>query len=540
MLKNEHTHIATETSGGNTCNGSIIFNEASHAPTSKVAITLPSRVLPYLKHSTFDLSAGDPDQFPIAAFPQIPRTVAENMAQVYQTPICLSAMTALAVLSGAVGKTVTVRGGYKDKATCLNLYVIPVAERGSGKGVVGETLCKPMAKRSNELAKHHRQFAANSRGEMGVLKKEIQRLEQQAASAKGPERDNLITTLESRQQRMEGLEMEAACEKTLLVGDTTSEALGKALQDNGEAVLSYSAEAGAAVQVALGKYSDNKGDYDLLLSGYSGDAVRTGRITRKSVLLENPCLSLLWLVQPCIIRQLFGDPEAFSRGLTARPLIFDSGSRREKDNRSTAVFEYADTWSSFIDSVLDRRLVSESPLEIACSPEAREVFAKFHDESIDLERGEFADLTGELSRWRENGIKVAGLFAIAEEAGTVSAEIAERAVRVVRWVGFNYLGLLQAGRKERQQKELERVLEVLNDAGGSINIGDLAKRHSITRERLMAVMAAHPGELSLDKVKTNGRPGEVLRLSGKATKATKGVSLDTLVGLVGLPEGSTS
>ena len=111
---------------------------------------------------------------------------------------------------------------------------------------------------------------------------------------------------------------------------------------------------------------------------------------------------------------------------------------------------------------------------------------------------------------------------------------------VVRWVGFNYLGLLQAGRKERQQKELERVLEVLNDAGGSINIGDLAKRHSITRERLMAVMAAHPGELSLDKVKTNGRPGEVLRLSGKATKATKGVSLDTLVGLVGLPEGSTS
>jgi len=532
MTKNEHTLIVTETSGGNACNGSITFN----ATLDRTATARPSRVVPYHKIAVFDLSAGNPDQFPVTAFPKTLRKIAENMQRVYQVPVCLPAMSALAVLSGAAGASVVVSGGYKDRPTRLNLYVIPVAERGSGKGVIGEALCKPLSERSSEMAAKHRQTIAGMKGELGVLRKEMDNLQREAAKTKGSERDNLVATICARSERIDSMDRDAIKEKTLLIGDSTSEALAKALEDNDEVLFSYTSEAGGAVQVALGKYSDG-GDIDLLLSGYSGDAVRANRITRKSVGLENPCLSLLWLIQGIVMRQLAGDPEAFSRGLTARPLIFDSGSRREKDNRSTAVFEYANAWSSFIDSVLDRRLVSESPLEIACSLEAREVFAKFHDESIDLERGEFADLTGELSRWRENGIKVAGLFAIAEEAGTVSAEIAERAVRVVRWVGFNYLGLLQAGRKDRQREELARVLEVVSNAGGCIHLGDLDRRHGIKRERLLAVMAANPGVLEIAKLKTSGRPGETLRLSDKPTLPTKVPTSDTKVALVGLSEG---
>ena len=531
MSANEHAPVVTyqETSGGNASNGSLTYNEEFFAPTAP-----PSRVVPYHKAAAFDLSAGNPDLFPIDAFPGALRKVAENMQSVYQVPVCLPAMSALAVLSGAAGASVVVSGGYKDRPTRLNLYVIPVAERGSGKGVIGEALCKPLSERSSELAAKHRQTVAGVKGEIGVLKKEMETMQRSAANAKGAERDNLMATIRARSERIDSMDRDAIKEKTLLIGDSTSEALAKALEDNDEVLFSYSAEAGGAVQVALGKYSDG-GDIDLLLSGYSGDAVRANRITRKSVGLENPCLSLLWLIQGIVMRQLAGDPEAFSRGLTARPLIFDTGSRREKDDRSNASFEYAEVWRSLIHAALNRREANSAALEITCTDEAREVFASFHDESVDLERGPFADLAGELSRWRENAIKVAGLFAIAEGSSGVSADIAERAVSVVRWAGFNYLGLLQAGRKDRQREELERVLEVLNDAGGSINLGDLNKRHSIKRDRLMAVMAAHPGMLALDKIKTNGRPGEVLRLTGKPTKATK----DPLVGLVALPEGGT-
>jgi hypothetical protein len=61
--------------------------------------------------AVFDFSAGAPANFPEGALPPLLRTVANDMATVYQTPRCLPAMSALAVLSGAVGSSVVVIGG---------------------------------------------------------------------------------------------------------------------------------------------------------------------------------------------------------------------------------------------------------------------------------------------------------------------------------------------------------------------------------------------------------------------------------------------
>ena len=471
-----------------------------------------------------DLTAGAPDKFPLASFPPLLRAVADNMAAVYQTPDCLPAMSALAVLSGAVGKSVIVRGAYKDKTTRLNLYVIAVAERGSGKGNVGETLCRPLSRRSAELAEQHAESTADKRGELGVVKKEIARMEGDAAKATGTERANLLDSLRNRQARLAELEREAARERSLLVGDTTSEALARVLADNDEQLFTYSAEAGAAVKVALGKYSEKgESDCDLLLSGYSGDAVRTSRVTRKGVQLENPCLALFWLVQDCIARKLFGDAESVSRGLTARLLIFDTGARREHDDRQSRTFDQEPAWSQFLGGILDRRLADQAPLEITCSAEAREVFAIFHDASVDLERGPFADMAGELSRWRENAIKVAGLFALAENTASISADMALRANRVVRWCGFNYLGLLQAGRGERRREELERLAQLLRSNGGEMPVGRLASAHGIKREQLDALVAVFPAEIEIERRAQAGagRPAEVVRLKIKSSKSSK-------------------
>ena len=462
-----------------------------------------------------DLSAGAPERFPIAVFSPLLRAVAENMAAVYQTPTCLPAMSALAVTSGAIGKSAVVRNGYKDKSTRLNLYVLAVAERGSGKGNIGETLGGPLSRRSKELAEQHRKIAASKRGELGALRKEIGNLEGQTAKAVGFERGNLLDSLSNLHARVAELEVEAAREVTLLVGNTTSEALERGLADNGEALFSYSAEAGAAVKVALGKYSaKGEGDFDLLLSGYSGDAVRTSRVTRKNVQLEKPCLALFWLVQPCIARNLLGDAEAVNRGLTARLLLFDTGARREHDDRQNLTFDQEPQWSQFLAGILDRRLREGAQLEITCSAEAREVFAKFHDESVDLERDAFADLAGELSRWRENAIKIAGVFALAEDSTDISGALAGLACEVVRWCGFNYLGLLQVGRRERLKDELHRVVELLREQGGKISLGDLAASHGIRRPQVNALVAGFPAQLMVNLPGRigPGRPSEILTL----------------------------
>ena len=516
MSNNIQSPIGTRTSSGSNgeLNGITTYNKASTALAVFTGPQAPSRIVPYQKNkkgeiSECDYSEGDIERFPMDAFPQALRTVADNMARVYQTPACLPAMSALAVLSAAAGASVVVRGGYKDKNTRLNLYVVPVAERGSGKGVIGEALCKPIQERSTSMAAAQRSATASVRAEYGLCKKEINRLEQSNLKS-GVDRDNLLATISSKYERLTLLEAEIAREATLLVGDITSEALGRSAQDNNEVLFSFSSEAGAIVKVALGKYTD-QGDFDLLLSMYSGDSIRVNRIGRRFVELKNPCLTTLWMAQGYVVRELVGDAEAFARGLTARMLIFNTGARRVKDNRSTEEFDLADTWSAFINEVLDKRF-SGKHLEIMATPEAREIFAHLHDATVELEDSQFADVVGELSRWRENAIKIAGLFAIADDMGKVTGEHAARAVRVVRWCGFSYLSMLQAGRKERYRDELSRILEVLSQNNEGINISELQKRHGIKREQLNAVMAAYPGvlEIHTKKLIGAGRPEQIL------------------------------
>ncbi len=166
-----------------------------------------------------DLSLGAPENFPIWALPDKLRAVVENLAARNQTPVCLPAMSALAVLSGAVGKSAVVRGGFKDMLTLLNLYVLAIAMRGSGKGNTGETLCRPMSLRSSELAEQHAKITAGKRGELGVVKREVGRMEMDAANSKttGLERENMMDTLINRHARLAELEREAAREITLLV-----------------------------------------------------------------------------------------------------------------------------------------------------------------------------------------------------------------------------------------------------------------------------------------------------------------------------------
>jgi hypothetical protein len=134
-----------------------------------------------------DYSIGAPDQFPIDAFPPKLRGIAQELAAVYQTPVCLSAMASLAITSAAVGSSVEVEGAYKDKRTRLNLYVIAAAERGSGKGNVGETLTRVICRRAEILAEGNRDIIATRKGEVGLLRTEITRLERSSSECTGTE-----------------------------------------------------------------------------------------------------------------------------------------------------------------------------------------------------------------------------------------------------------------------------------------------------------------------------------------------------------------
>lgn len=455
-----------------------------------------------------DLSLGEPGRFPISAFPASIREIAEQLASVYQAPICVPAMCMLAALSAAVGKSAVVARGLRDLVTTLYLFVVIVAERGTCKSVIGRKATEPIERYSEKLVLEHREKVAAKKTELAMSKKLASKLESEAAriTTSGP--NDLLDKLTEKHQRIAELEDDADRRVTAIESDITGEALVRSLEDNNETIFSYSPEAGGVVSVAVGKYKDGTADIDPYLSGYTGEPIRATRVGRGSVVVQQPCLTLLWLMQGIVALDLMDNRAMISRGFTARTLFFDSGSRREFDNRKDESFTMAAAWERILNLQLCRRQLGHTAREIVCSSEAREVFAKFQDEGINLERHYCPDLSGEFSRQRENAIKIGGLFALAENQDEVTEELATRAVTVVRWVGYNYLTLIQIQRKERLKKDFDRVAEVLQEAGGTIGLGALAQYHGIKREKIEALIAVYPGDFVIRKVpQPPGKPG---------------------------------
>lgn len=453
-------------------------------------------------------------EFPIEGFPEPIKRIALELADVYNVPVCLPAISCLAFLSGAMGKMYVVCDAYRNAKTYLNLYTILVVERGLGKGNIGDTLSKPILAVERELREQWSKDCRKARADLEIIQEKLKQSRRAAVK----------DVLEAREamtgfhEQIEQIESFITSPPSLLIDDTTSEALSERLAANGENLISYSSEAGTLVKVALGKYT-SAGDFDLLLHAYSGTAYKSDRMGRRSVQLENPRLTTLWMVQKSVLESLLEDKEAFERGLTARPLIVNTRARRTKDDGSEKVFTLADLWASLLEPLLSKRKQwnpGQEPEMIPCSGEAKEVFRQFHNESIELEEERFPGLGGECSRWRENAIKVAGILQWCQDRHRmIDEKTAEAACAVVRWCGLGYLQLLQEKRMDGLQKAIEKLEGLCQREGGEISIGKLQSNHGYRSEKLKHVrylVQCFPYRLKIELRNGRTKPTEVLML----------------------------
>jgi hypothetical protein len=266
------------------------------------------------------------------------------------------------------------------------------------------------------------------------------------------------------------------------------------------------------IAIALGKYTGRqRGDLNLLLAGYSWDENPTARIGRgfKDI---TPCISLFWMGQPSLLRELYASPAVIERGLAGRVLSFivqhdeipfDDGEERHIDASLYAA------WESCIDQTLEMR---DDPRTLSVLPEAKELFTKWHNHSVKLRRGEFWDIEGTLSRWRENAIRIAGVLAVASGAEEITIEIAQDSIRICRWAVLNSLEMLQAGRADRIRQRLRRLQDLLIE--GAMTVRDLTKNHGFTKAELERIAEAHPTRFLFETHQpSTGRPSKKMKLA---------------------------
>jgi hypothetical protein len=472
----------------------------------------------------------EPGEFPIDALSPAMRQMVASVAEVHRVPVELPAMCAVAIVSGALGNAYTLTGAVDGKECHGNLYVIPAAPKSSGKGSVANALVRPLLDASADLA------AAFTRGQLpglktdkAILEKRVNILVNELATGKTGkgndrkrmgevEKEETKRELEEAHQRLEAIAPLLEAMPTYWVGNATSEAMAAQFARNNPGLFCYSAEGGEIVRVMLGKYTKGEAaDLDLYLSGYSVEPWRSDRIGR-GVCQITPCLSMLLLVQPSILLELMGNEEAFERGMTARTLFFIAQTEPvEDDGTSRSVDETTEAaWCQLVREILTRReALAGNPRRIICSPEAREVFRQFHNESVKLRRGKFRDIEAELGRWRENAIRLGIVQCVADpgEALTLTGEQAARAVKIMRWCARSALKIINVARIQRREARAAELQTTLSRVGGRETLRNLEKSNGFDGAEVRRLAEEFPERFILEYVKTGGRPSEVIRLT---------------------------
>ena len=464
-----------------------------------------------------DENAGD---LPLDAFPEVMQEMARHCSIVFQVDEAMAVVSALTIMAAALGNSVRCSGAVNGRLTPCNVYTVISAPSGYGKGVAG-VVAKPLVDASAEMV---RRFEEAERPQLRAdtciaeaRKKVI------LADLKGDK----LTDAGRAEARAELGRLEAEIVRAEVAmnrcpayytGNATGVGLGLDLKRNGECLLSFALEAGDAIRIAAGKFdAQGKGDYDLLLSGYTGEPFADSRASRDPLRLNAPCLTLLWTVQPTLVSELYGTVEAQERGVLARINVircghdvapYDDGVDRELPPKLMS------RWGELVRAALDLRVTGRSVTTFRVAAEAKEIFRKFHNEAIDIRNGEGREHESKLARCRENSIRIALVFAATDwlQAGAegdpiLSAEHAARGVAVARYFLAESINLCQGAALERRQARLQEVVNLVNQAGGVITLRTLRKNHGVGEAELGQIVARHPDLLRIETQGPGARGG---------------------------------
>lgn len=256
----------------------------------------------------------DLPDFPASTFPAWLRAFVQGLARETQTPVDLSALLTLSVCAGAVAgrARVQARPGWDEP---LNLYTVTAMSPGNRKSAVFVATCEPLEETERALVEETRDEIAEAESERRMLEERRNRLEKEAAKI-----DDLAERTSKREEAIR-LSQELAVLKVpatprLIVADVTPEALASLLAEQGGRMCLFSPE-GDLFDMLAGRYTGGAPNFDVILKGHSGDALRVDRRGR-SEHVPRPALTIGLTVQPDVIRGLVDKPGFRGRGLIGR------------------------------------------------------------------------------------------------------------------------------------------------------------------------------------------------------------------------------
>lgn len=242
-------------------------------------------------------------------FPDWLRDYIEGVAEESQTPVDASAMAAIATLSTVIaGKfVVSPRPGWTET---LNTYTVMALGSANRKSAVFNRFLSPITEYERTESERLKPEIADQQSTIRAKEKRVSYLEMEY-SKKGED---------EKLEEAKSISKEIAEEKILssprfITADATPEVIADLMHKHNEKIAIMSAEGAEAFEMMAGRYSD-KSNIDIYLKAHAADYVSVDRMSRNSITLHNPTMTIGLFVQPSVIQNI---PFNFqNRGLTQR------------------------------------------------------------------------------------------------------------------------------------------------------------------------------------------------------------------------------
>ena len=417
---------------------------------------------------------------PISAFPKVIRDVAKTYSTARNLPMELLCFCACGILSGAMGRVFKARnavsGGYTQTA---NVYILGVGESSTGKSASIRALFSNLERRVlREISQYEK--------ELEIFKKSKTKLAQDKLNGK----------------EGFGFDEETADAPKLsknpdfIVKNATSEAMIKAMEESGGEIFSVCEEARDSIYIVAGNYRKQGDDTETLNSGWCGEPIKHSRIVNGVFNVPNPCISLLWMVQNDIIDNIVAKNKGsfIGSGFLGR-LLYCKGAPKTVPN-SKEIIPLDESaiakWEKLLNDTYDIRKRGET-VWIDADQEAFEYFWDFDAFNTRLMNGKLRTQASLLGKARENAIRLAVIFAQAEGATQITADIAKRACRVVSYSICVSVVLFSSGMLPEIEKDRAKMESMIRQNDGFYKkISFFDQYSSLRSERVEFIVHTFP------------------------------------------------
>lgn len=472
----------------------------------------------------------DPNWLP-PAFAEFVRGVAESL----QVPADMVAPGVLTAIAATIQKkfSVMVKDDYFEPLSFYAAIIAPPSER---KSPVLKLIQDPFL--SYQQEKNEKLQPAIQKYELDKKrwnKKMAKLINDEAKKAENDETDY--------QFEIESL---ALCEPIpvkkvkIVTTDVTSEKLAEMMKDNRECMTVFAAE-GGIFQTMAGRYSEGRSNIDIYLQGYSHEYVSIDRVTRGSLELYHPALSMLLYVQPEIITNITGNKEFRGRGLLARfayviPKTLIGRRRFDTIPLETLVKE---GYGRSIKQLLNIEVPADNPLVLMLDDGAKALAKQFYDAEIEKNLLSAAEIG--MGDWagKEFGqcMRIAGLIhamkhlAFSVDHHLIDADTVLSAIKIERYLWkhaqyvFNVMGATETKGEAVGKQILKKIMSLAPRTPNTPKTPEIAlqdlfqackTRQLDTREKMQAGL----DELILrnyirvrKRTNTGGRPSEIVEIN---------------------------